>query len=144
MTERQNRMEGRMGNIEGDLLGLKYERNMPEWFADELWPVERVFWGDLALLRTTLSESELGSVRTADMILRGIDQRDSRSQLLLLVEISQTINVDDVERAVERARLLERAGYGARAVVGGYRVAPGVELRAKELGARVDLRRSAA
>lgn len=144
MTERQNRVEGRMGNIEGDLLEAKYERNMREWFADYLWPIERVFTGDLSLLRTQLSDRELQSVRAVDLILRGKDQRDWGEDLLMVVEISQTINVDDVERALERAKLLEKAGYRARAAVGGYRLAPGVETRARELDVIVDLRRFAA
>ena len=144
MVERQNRMEGRLGNIEGDLLEARYERNMREWFADYLWPIDRIFTGDLVGLRDRLSDSEFRKLRAIDMILRGKDLQDSGQDLLLVLEISQTINVDDVDRALERARLLEKAGYRARAVVGGYRVAPGVESRARELGVILDLRRFAA
>lgn len=145
MVDRQNRMEGRMGNIEGDLLEAKYERNMREWFADYLWPIERIFREDLALLRNgKLSADEIKTVRGTDVILRGRSTGEPDTEMLLVVEISQTINVDDVERARSRAQILEKAGYRSRAAVGGYRVAPGVEDRARELGVIVDLRRFAA
>lgn len=146
---RADRTDGRLSNIEGQLLEDRYGRNLRKWLADFVWPPARVFSGDLTLLPPaleagSLSADDLKEIRAADMLVRGRDVSDSGRELILVVEISQTINVDDVDRAEVRAGLLRRAGYHARGVVGGYRAAPGVDERAHELNVVVDLRRPAA
>jgi hypothetical protein len=112
LTERADRADGRMGNIEGQLLELRYDQRAKTWFSEWL--------------------------RRPTMV--GTDDLEERT-LGLAVEVAHTINVEDVARAHARARLLERAGHPSRAFVGGYRIGDDARRLADELDVVVDLHR---
>lgn len=148
VIERQNRMDGRMGNIEGDLLELRYSDNLRNWFRPHLLKPQRLYIDDLQELLEAqatgqVSEDEVDRVARTDLIVRGT-QRGGAEQLLLAVEVSTTINPDDVVRADHAALVLRRAGYRAKALVGGYRATEDALEKAKELDVLIDLRRPAA
>lgn len=149
VIERLNRMDGRMGNIEGDLLELRYKGNLRNWIGKYLWPVEMVGVDDLPLVSAALSDGRLSHadvdrLRELDLLVKGNTRNDPASETLLAGEVSQTINVDDVERAADRAGALRRAGYATIGFAGGTRLGGGAEERATELEVVIDLHRPAA
>ena len=72
-----------------------------------------------------MSWDEFKSVMEADLIVRG--RTPHIDQLYLVVEISWGIGSTDVERAIERAAVLRRAGFHARPAVAGRRLTPDAE-----------------
>lgn len=146
--QRLNRMDGRMGNVEGQLLEIRYHRHFRNWLGKYLMHVELVSIDDLAELQSAvdagrLSAAEVERLRDAELVARGVS-RDDGQETIIVMEVSQTINADDIERANERALTLRRAGYNALAMAGGSRVAEGLEYRAEQLGVLLDLHRTAA
>lgn len=121
-NQRMNRMDGRMGNIEGQLLEIRYHNRARNWLSRYVRKAEVVSIDDLELLESavtdgTLAPSEVDRLRDVDMLVRG--RADDGDVLLLAIEVSQTINREDVDRANEHALVLRRAGYSARPLVGG-------------------------
>jgi hypothetical protein len=148
-ASRMNRMDGRMGSLEGQLLELRYERNIRNWATAYYRPVEHVYVDDLDLLESSvdagvISRAEVTRLLDADMLFRGRPRSGGAEMTIVAVEISQTINREDVDRANDHALTLRRAGYTAAALVGGTRIGEEVEPYAASLGVTVDLRRMAA
>lgn len=72
--------------------------------------------------------------------MRGFEP-GSGDESYLAVELSHTINAEDVERADDRARLLGLLGLKARTFVGGYRITQAAESMSDGRGVLVTLRR---
>lgn len=145
--QRLSRMDGRLGNIEGELLEHKYARNVGSWFATwvrrprELSSQEIEELHDAAATKK-ISNEDLDGVHHLDLLIRGIDRESENAEdLILAVEISYTINTEDITRASDRASVLEKAGFRTRAFVGGYRASSEVRRLAERLNVIVDLRR---
>ena len=147
-VERTNRMEGRMGNIEGELLEIKFSQKPGNWVrkfmskpvdvsVDEVEALHR------AVASGALSDEDIETLASLDAILRGVDVEDG-AESYLAVELSHTVNAEDVERAEERANLLKRAGLRARPFVGGYNISTAAEGMLAERGVLVQLRRQPA
>ena len=142
---RMDRMDGRMGNIEGQLLETRFEQNLPHWVRQFVRKASRVHADDLgqielAVANGVLSEADADNLAALDSLVRGI-ARDDGEETYLAVELSFTINAEDVERADSRATMLKRAGLRARPFVGGYRISPAAEGMLDERGVLVSLRR---
>lgn len=80
----------------------------------------------------SLSSDEALDVRRADLVVRGTRRKD-RTLVYLVVEVSWTIDLEDVERAARRSAHLAKTGLSALPVVAGETVRPGVTDRAQEL-----------
>lgn len=145
---RMDRMDSRLGTIEGDLLELRLDKNLANWLRDWVRKPHTVDIDDLVLLDEAVADgrvtrAELRQLAFLDALVRG-SERETFSELFLAIEVSQTVNLDDVERASSRSDILRRAGYDARAFVGGYRITEEAERLAEKLNVIVDLRRPAA
>ena len=78
-------------------------------------------------------------VRLLDVILRAID-RATAAPVYIAVEISLTLHQEDIDRAAERAAILEKAtGVAAKAVVVSGRVPPPQETQAAAAGVSIIL-----
>ena len=80
----------------------------------------------------SLSSDEALEVRRADLVVRGT-RREDRTLVYLVVEVSWTIDLEDVERAARRSVHLAKTGLSVLPVVAGETVRPGVANRAQEL-----------
>lgn len=80
----------------------------------------------------SLSSDEALEIRRADLVVRGTRRKD-RTLVYLVVEVSWTIDLEDVERAARRSAHLAKTGLSALPVVAGETVRPGVADRAQEL-----------
>jgi uncharacterized protein YoxC len=142
---RMDRMDGRMGNIEGQLLETRFEQNLPNWVRNFVRKPTRVHADDVAQIEQavadgTLTESDADHLAALDSLIRGLGIEDGE-ETYLAVELSFTVNAEDVERAESRANMLKRAGLRARPFVGGYRISPAAESMLEERGVLVSLRR---
>ena len=142
---RTDKIDGRMGNIEGQLLESLFDHNIPNWVRRFVRKPTRVYSDDLAQVEQavasgTLTEGDADNLAALDALVRGIDRADGE-ETYLAVELSFTVNAEDVERADNRATLLKRAGLRARPFVGGYRISPAAEGMLDERGVLVSLRR---
>jgi outer membrane murein-binding lipoprotein Lpp len=127
----------------GYLYEMRFERRAPGLFGRWMRRPRVVTLSELELLDRAedegkFSEKDLEELRALDLIVEGRDRGDGdQATLLLAVEVSRTIEANDIERALARARLLERAGYRAKPAVGGREIDDRVRLLADASGVLV-------
>lgn len=80
----------------------------------------------------SLSSDEALEVRRADLVVRGTRRKD-RTLVYLVVEVSWTIDLEDVERASRRSAHLAKTGLSVLPVAAGETIRPGAADRAQEL-----------
>ena len=125
----------------GVLYEARFERKAPSLFGQWLRRPRVVSLSDLdrfdeAEAAGQLSQREVDALQALDLIVVGGDKGvPGFPETLLAVEISRTLDVDDLDRADERAKILASIGYRSRAAVGG-RFAP---TSVQDLAARRDI-----
>ena len=87
---------------------------------------------DPSMDQGSLSSDEALEIRRADLVVRGT-LREDRKPVYLVVEVSWTVDLEDVERAARRGEYLEKTGLSVLPVVAGETVRPGAADRAQEL-----------
>ncbi len=130
LARRVGRMAGALGSAAGQLAELRWTNAFSGRFGRRLRKARLLTPRDLELFEAAddagdLTEVEALAVRGLDLIVEGIEGRgpDARPALLA-VEVSTTIEENDVERAALRAAVLRRVGYNAYAAVAGGRITP--------------------
>ena len=125
LTTSVRTLENQMAAVRGRMLETEYRDKAASFFG--LWVRKpRVvsisdIWDDL---EDRLSRQELEQLLPLDLLVRGqLSRQQSRGEIWLAVEISSVIDTRDVERAVERAALLRKAGFRAVPVVAGHGIA---------------------
>ena len=100
-----------------------------------LSPEEREAFLRQAEAAGRLTPEEAAELEEADVLVRG-RSRATGGEVFLVVEVSATVDTDDVERAVERAEILRRAEPGAEVipVVAGPAIHPQAIQAARALG----------
>jgi hypothetical protein len=147
METRFQQVETRIGKLDGEALEVRYFNHVGAWFGKWLRRPVAVSPEDLPLLEQALdegrmNEEQIEEIRSLDLIVRGFDKREAdRPETLLAVEVSVTINPEDVERAATRAELLKGAGYRAFGLVGGENLSGAAVEPAQRGGVIIDLRR---
>lgn len=133
------RFEDRLGDIDGRVLELDFARRGPAYLGPIARRLRVIDTGPLADMlddavdEGRLTESERRTIMLTDTVLTG-RRRDTGQDVYLLVEISGRIDVHDVERASERAKLLEKLGRPVLPVVAGRRIDADVATLALEQG----------
>jgi outer membrane murein-binding lipoprotein Lpp len=141
MEERLAEVGDRLGTLEGDMLELRYERRAMAYFAPLATKLRVVDSSTLAdqldeaMENGRLNEGERLSVLAADLVLTG-RRRPDGEPIYLLAEVSVGIGPHDVERALERARLLERLGRAVLPVVAGRSITTEARALAEQEGVR--------
>jgi hypothetical protein len=80
-------------------------------------------------------DEEVDELLCTDLVLTGKPTIFSEpSQIWLVMEVSATVDLRDVERAFERTNLLRKAGYPTVAVAAGMEVTLGARETADEFG----------
>lgn len=100
-----------------------------------LSPEEREAFLRQAEAAGRLTPEEAAELEEADVLVRG-RSRATGGEVFLVVEVSATVDTDDVERAVERAEILRRAEPGAEVIpmVAGPAIHPQAIQAARALG----------
>lgn len=133
LVSRMDHTDGRLGNLQGAVLEWKFERNLGNWLREWVRKPRKVFVDELSRLdeaveRGLVAEAEVSQVAWSDAVVRAQDA-STQDEVILSVELSTTVNEDDVERASARAAVLRRAGYDGRGFVAGH----SISTRAREL-----------
>jgi len=89
---------------------------------------------EAAIEQGTLSETEAEEIQRADLIVRGRRKPDGVT-VYLVIEVSWTVDADDVERAARRADLLAKTGLTVFPGVAGETVGSGAARLAQALQA---------
>ena len=135
----QRRLEDRQGTMAGRLLELDYARQAPSYFGPIAIRLRVIDAGSLANLLADavdagqLTAVERDAIMRADLVLSG-RRRDDGQDLYLLAELSVGVGEHDVERAAERARLLEKLGRPVLPVVAGEWITDEAARFAREQG----------
>lgn len=87
---------------------------------------------DPSMDQGSLSSDEALEVRRADLVVRGTRRKD-RTLVYLVVEVSWTIDLEDVERAARRSVHLAKTGLSVLPVVAGETVRPEAADQAQKL-----------
>jgi hypothetical protein len=138
-------LTGSVAEYVGPMYELLFERKAPSLFGvwlrrprvvqiDDVPGVEEVEDAD------GFTRPEMTRLRALDLVVSGLDRSTSPpSQVFLAVEVSRTIELNDVERAIERAGLLARGGAATRPAVAGKLITPAARERADATGTIVRL-----
>ena len=126
-TERRlRRLEEDVGELKGESLERRYRERAASYFQHILRRIRLIDHQQLGLLldeavdRGAISLDERAEVLQTDVVLRGVQDGQ---EVYLVAEVSGSITAGDVERAVRRAALLEKAmGQRALAAVAGKRL----------------------
>ena len=127
LVEAETRLDGQLECVEDGLLVLQFEHRgpgLPSTIARRLRPIDRTRLADLlddAVDEGRLSLEERDNIMLADAVFRGRRFEDD-AEVYVLAEVSVGIGPHDVERASERAALLEKLGRPVIPVVGGRRI----------------------
>ena len=138
LTEDVKRMGDDVGKLKGKGLETHYRLHGSPFFgvllrrAHVLSMEELGDLLDLAIEQRTLSEAEALEVRRADLIVRGT-RREDRTLVYLVVEVSWSVDTEDVERAARRAARLAKTGVLALPVAAGETVRPAASELAQSL-----------
>src|SRR5439155_12375297 len=104
-----------VGELKGDALENRYRNRVFAYFgrllrrAHVLSPDELTSLLEEAVDSGALSEAEADEVALVDLVVRG-RRREDGTQVYLAVEVSWSVNLNDVERAIRRANLLAKIG----------------------------------
>ena len=134
---RLDRIEVRLGDVDGEVLEHRYAHRGPAYFGRiarrlhviESGPLSELLDDAVDEVRLTVDERE--AILLADVVLVG--RRDGQD-VYLVVEVSGGIGPYDVERAVERASMLEKLGRPTLPVVAGRRGDEATATQAYERG----------
>jgi hypothetical protein len=136
--ERLQRLEIRVGQMDGDLLEIRYQERATSYFGRILRRLKVVSISDiLDTLEERLSPDEVEELFNLDLLIRGRirgSPGETGPEVWLAVEISALIDTKDVERALQRAILLRKAGYPAIPTVAGRNISPVAETVARREG----------
>lgn len=136
---RLDRIDVRLGSLDGDALENRYARRAPTYFQSIARRLRVIEAGPLAELLDEavdagqLTEPERDTISRADLVLSGRRRTDGQ-EVYLLTELSVGVGVHDVERAVERARLLAKLGRPVLPFVAGDRINDEAARLAREQG----------
>ncbi len=132
LIQRVDRIEVKLGGLVGDNLERKYRERAFAFLGQVLRPVHSVPLQDLLpQLEARLTEAEVDELLPLDVLLRGqVRHLPSRPEIWLAMEVSAVVDQSDVERAVNRARLLNKAGLRAMPAAAGEEFTEGARLLA--------------
>jgi hypothetical protein len=118
-----------VGDLKGDGLETRYRLHGSPFFGVVINSPTILSMADLTSLLDQAtsqgmpSEADAMELRRADAVVRGI-RKGEGTPVYLVVEVSWTVDTDDVERAARRASLLAKTGVSVLPVVAGKTVRP--------------------
>ncbi|MDR7423048.1 MAG: hypothetical protein QN159_11380 [Armatimonadota bacterium] len=140
LAEAQARTDERLAVLRGNDLERRYAENAPAYFQrllrqPRLVPKEEIGrLADSAEDRRLLSASEREQLLWTDVVVFG-RWRATGEETYLAVEVSTMVDTTDIQRAADRARLLQRVtGLPAVAAAAGERITPEAERQAAVFG----------
>lgn len=122
IERRLDRLESDVSDLQGWRLEDHYQKNGAVYFG-RLLKRSRILPKEVLAdhLNEVLDETEYKKAILIDVVVKGKLQTSQQTlqEIYLALEVSRTINPDDISRAWERARLISRAGTVTIPVVAG-------------------------
>lgn len=113
------RLETRLGKVSGFYYEFHFRERAPSYFGRILRRTRGLLPQDIdRLVEDHLSREEMVEFYNTDVIVRGIWEEDGEP-LYFATEVSETVDANDVARALRRADLLRKAGLRALPAVAG-------------------------
>ncbi|NUQ38636.1 MAG: hypothetical protein HUU23_12750 [Caldilineales bacterium] len=137
LTEvRIQKLTDRVAKNSGQLMEMNYRDKAYAYFGALMRNVRVISLQDLEpVLEKHLSEAEMRELLPLDLLVQGRPRRiRPQEDVWLAVEVSIVVDINDVRRARQRARLLRKAGLIAAPAVAGEQATSGAELAAQEDG----------
>lgn len=140
-------LTGRVGALSGDMLELRFSRRGPAYFSRLARRLRTLEPGPLAerlddaINDGRITRADHDSVILADLVLTGRGWENG-AELYVLAELSVGIGVLDVQRALDRSRLLQKLGAPVIPVVAGEWINEEAQRFADDAGVAVFLERS--
>jgi hypothetical protein len=121
IEQRLDNQDNQIGMLIGESMESRYRNHIGAFFGRVLKRARVVSLHSLEEeLETRLSDDEIVELLLLDLLARGnLKSHPERPTIWLALEISATINTNDVTRARQRADLLNKAGYPTLAIAGG-------------------------
>jgi hypothetical protein len=121
LAERVERLTNVTGNMRGEVLELRYYNRVGAYFGRLLRRARVVEWPSIEDdLAARLTPDQLDDLLLVDLIVTGMPRRvPDAAPVWLAVEVSATVDRDDVARAHRRAVFLAQAGFRAVPVAAG-------------------------
>lgn len=122
LTQTVQGLTNEMAEARGILLEMKYRNKATSYFGGWMRRPRLVDVSDIwDELEGKLSIDEMRYLAAADLLVRGqLHPQNGGGDVWVAVEVSNVIDARDVERAIERAALLRKAGLRAVPVVAGH------------------------
>ena len=116
------RIDARLGTVEGWRTEQRWITHGRSWLSRVVQDATLVGVPDLLALKGAMLDGRIGTseydeVGLADALFRGLT--DDGAEVVAVIEASKTIDLHDIDRADNRARILRRAGYRAMGIVAG-------------------------
>jgi hypothetical protein len=124
LTQTVRRLSVDIREITSDVLEMRYQARAAAYWGRLLRrarPLSTTKLADLlddAVEQNTLTDAEREEILLADVVAQG-KHRETGADVYAVIEVSWGVGPYDVERAVERARLLSKLGTPALPVVAG-------------------------
>ena len=124
-----SRMTDAVGEMRGTFLEIRYRDKAVAYFGRILRKPRVVSLNDLwDEMESSLPPDVLDDVLLTDLVVQGLPRkRPDLGQVWLALEVSWTIDTDDIYRARRRAQALQQAGYRAFPAVAGEKITEGAQ-----------------
>ena len=139
VNTRLNRLEGKVGNLQGGHYELNYYRNLGSRLGrrfDRVRPVQAVDLPGIVEARDSgvISEEEWEDVLLIDSAAFARPRETPEREVVVMLELSLVVDVGDVNRAYRRAEIVRKAGLDAQGCVDGESILPEAKTEAARLG----------
>lgn len=147
VEKRLNDVAGRLGNVEGEVFEWKYDRQASGRLGLRFKNVRVLRLGDEGAMHQALESGKLSdddwddAIRT-DCVARGVSKATG-DEMVLVIEVSKTVDESDVVRANQRADILRKVWPISIAAVDGDQILPVAKALALQLGVTMFVQREA-
>ncbi len=129
---------GRTGNLEGWRFEAEYRERLASHLARRYRGIRTLVLGNFPALIEALDDGRIGEQEWEDIIrLDAAAQgrpKGGDDDLVIVMELSKTVDINDVERVARRADIIRRAGLKVDACVDGEQIEPLAHGRLADLG----------
>ncbi len=121
-----NKLDGRTGNLEGWRFEAEYRDRLASHLARRYRGVRPLVLGNVQALLEALDDGRIADPEWDDIIrldaAAHVRPRAGGDDLVVVMELSKTVGIDDVERVARRADIIRRAGFVVDACVDGEQI----------------------
>ena len=131
-------LAGRTGNLEGWRFEAEYRDRLASHLARRYRGVRPLVLGNMPALIKALDDGRIGEQEWDDVIRLDASAegrpRGGGDEMVIVMELSRTVDINDVERVARRADIIRRAGVIVDAIVDGDQIEPLAHGRLADLG----------